>query len=211
MKNQYIMLKFNNMIIVLASNNLHKLKEFQHIFADTKIKLVSQSDFPIPETEETGLTFVENAILKARNACHHTNLPSLADDSGLCVDALNGQPGIHSARFAGKDSTQQQKIDALLDAIKNIPEEERTARYHCVLVLLQNEFDPEPIIAESIWEGKILTSARGNKGFGFDPIFFVPEFNCSAAELEPAEKNVISHRGKALKLLLEKISSKSKN
>jgi XTP/dITP diphosphohydrolase len=199
------------MIIILASNNLHKLKEFQHIFADTQIKLIPQSDFPVPETEETGLTFVENAILKARNACHYTNLPSLADDSGLCVDALNGQPGIHSARFAGKDSTQQQKINALLDAMKDIPAEERTARYHCVLALLQNEFDPAPIIVKSVWEGKILTSSRGDKGFGYDPIFFVPEFNCSAAELEPAKKNVISHRGKALKLLLEIVSSKSKN
>lgn len=194
------------MIIVLASNNLHKLKEFQHVFADTKIKLIPQSDFPAPEAEETGLTFVENAILKARNACHYTNLPSLADDSGLCVDALNGQPGIHSARFAGKDSTKQQKINALLDAMKNIPEEERTARYHCALVLLQNEPDPAPIIVEGIWEGKILTEPKGDKGFGYDPIFFVPELKCTAAELDPTEKNSQSHRGKALKLLLEKLS-----
>lgn len=199
------------MIIVLASNNLHKLKEFQHIFAKTKIKLIPQSDFPVPEAFETGLTFIENAILKARNACHHTNLPSLADDSGLCVDALNGQPGIHSARFAGKNSTQQQKINSLLNAIKNIPEEERTARYHCVLALLQNEFDPAPIIVESIWEGKILAKPKGDKGFGYDPIFFVPEFKCAAAELDPIEKNAQSHRGKALNLLLEKISSTLKN
>lgn len=195
------------MIIVLASNNLHKLKEFQHVFANTKIKLIPQSDFPAPEAEETGLTFVENAILKARNACRYTNLPSLADDSGLCVDALNGQPGIHSARFAGKDSTKQQKINALLDAMKNIPEEERTARYHCALVLLQNESDPAPIIVESTWEGKILTKPKGDKGFGYDPIFFVPEFNCTAAELEINKKNELSHRGKALKLFLKKLSA----
>lgn len=199
------------MIIVLASNNLHKLKEFQQVFAKTSFKLVPQTDFPVPETEETGLTFVENAILKARNACHHANLPAIADDSGLCVDALNGAPGIHSARFAGKDSTQQQKINALLDAMKDVPKEERTARYHCVLAFLRNEFDPAPIIAYGSWEGEILTAPRGDKGFGYDPIFFVPEFNCTAAELEPDKKNTLSHRGKALKLFLEKMPSISKN
>lgn len=195
------------MIIILASNNLHKLKEFQQIFAVTEFKLIPQSDFPVPEVEETGLTFVENAILKARNACHHTNLPAIADDSGLCVDALNGAPGIHSARFAGSDSTQQQKIDALLNALKDVPKEERTARYHCVLVFLRNEFDPAPIIACRSWEGEILTAPRGDKGFGYDPVFFVPEFNCTAAELAMDKKNALSHRGKALKLLLENLSS----
>lgn len=194
------------MIIVLASNNLHKLKEFQQIFAATRLKIIPQSDFPVPEAEESGLTFVENAILKARNACHHTNLPAIADDSGLSVDALNGKPGIHSARFADIASTQQQKIDALLEAMKNVPEEERTAFYHCVLVFLHTELDPAPIIACGSWEGKILTVPAGNKGFGYDPIFFVPEFNCTAAELDLATKNACSHRGIALKLLLEKIS-----
>jgi len=192
------------MIIVLASNNPGKLEEFKKIFSSTKIKLVPQKDFPVPEVEETGLTFIENAILKARNACKYTNLPAIADDSGLSVDALNGKPGIYSARFAGKDSTQKQKIDALLDALKDVPKQDRTARYHCSLVYLRDEFDPAPIIAHGSWEGTILTTPKGDKGFGFDPVFFVPKFNCSAAELEPKIKNAHSHRGIALKILLEK-------
>ena len=192
------------MIIVLASNNPGKLAEFKKIFSPTKIKLVPQKDFPVPEIEETGLTFIENAILKARNACKYTNLPAIADDSGLSVDALNGKPGIYSARFAGKDSTQKQKIDALLDALKDVPKQDRTARYHCSLVYLRDEFDPAPIIAHGSWEGTILTTPKGDKGFGFDPVFFVPKFNCSAAELEPKIKNAHSHRGIALKILLEK-------
>jgi XTP/dITP diphosphohydrolase len=195
------------MIIVLASNNPGKLAEFKKLFSTTKIKLVPQKDFPVPEIEEIGLTFIENAILKARNACKYTDLPAIADDSGLSVDALNGKPGIYSARFAGKDSTQKQKIDALLEALKGIPEEERTARYHCALVYLRDEFDPAPIIAHGSWEGKILTEPIGDKGFGFDPVFFAPEFSCSAAELEPEIKNTHSHRGIALKLLLKKILS----
>lgn len=184
--------------IVLASNNSGKIKEIREMLQPFSINLISQSDFNISEIEETGLTYVENAIIKARHASKHSKLPALADDSGISVDALNGEPGVHSARYAGKNASNLEKIDKLLSALKDVPEEKRSASFHCVIVLLKNEKDPAPIICHGTWKGKIAFSAKGEKGFGYDPIFYVPEYDCSAAELDLTIKNMISHRAKAL-------------
>lgn len=184
--------------IVLASNNSGKIKEIREMLQPFSINLISQSDFNISEIEETGLTYVENAIIKARHASKHSKLPALADDSGISVDALNGEPGVHSARYAGKNASNLEKIDKLLSALKDVPEEKRSASFHCVIALLKNEKDPAPIICHGTWKGKIAFSPKGEKGFGYDPIFHVPEYDCSAAELDLTIKNKISHRAKAL-------------
>jgi XTP/dITP diphosphohydrolase len=194
------------MKVVLASNNPGKLEEFKKIFASSGINITPQENFSVPEAEETGLTFIENAILKARNACKYTSLPSIADDSGLEVDALGGKPGIHSARFAGENATQEKYINKLLSCLKNAPKPKRTARFRCVLVYLQHAEDPSPIIAQGTWEGQILTEPAGWNGFGYDPIFFVPEQNCSAAQLSPEIKNKLSHRSKAINNLLHQLN-----
>lgn len=191
--------------VVLASNNQGKLKEFHSLFERLDIDIVPQQAFFVEEAEETGLTFVENAILKARNACKHTKLPAIADDSGLIVDALNGKPGIYSARFAGKNAPQKAHTDKLLAELEGVEKERRTARFFCALVFLRHAEDPAPIIAEATWEGTILFEPQGKEGFGYDPIFYAPEFQCSAAELTKEQKNKISHRGKALRLLIDKI------
>lgn len=191
--------------IVLATNNIDKIREFTHLFKDLPVTIISQTEFKIKEPDETGATFVENAIIKARNACKFSGLPALADDSGLTVDALNGAPGIFSARFAGSNVTYQQNsaknIEKVLTLMQDIPQEKRTARFHCVLVLLKHADDPAPIIAHGIWEGSILFAPKGTNGFGYDPILFVPTHNCSAAELLPEIKNQISHRAQACKKL----------
>lgn len=188
--------------LVLASGNQGKLKEFNQLLAQRGFKVVPQSDFDTPEAEETGLSFVENAIIKARNASHHTGLPALADDSGLEVDALNGQPGIYSARFAGPQNNDADNNAKLLSLLADIPEQERNARFQCLLVMVRHPEDPTPLICQGTWHGRILFEARGDNGFGYDPLFFVPEKNCSSAELPAAIKNSISHRGKALTQLL---------
>ena len=182
--------------IVLASGNTAKIKEIQAILDDYVI--VPQSEFHVPEAEEIGLTFVENAILKARNAASFSGLAAIADDSGIEVDALAGQPGVFSARYAGLGASDQQNLDKLLVELENIPTEQRSARFRCVIVFLRHSNDPCPIIAEGTWEGVILDKAKGQNGFGYDPIFFVPEESCSSAELSPDIKNRLSHRGKAL-------------
>lgn len=193
--------------IILASNNPGKLREFQHFFnaADLKVNLIPQSQFSIPEIAETGKTFVENAILKARHASLQSHLPAIGDDSGLEVDTLNGAPGIYSARFAGVNTTAQQRIAKLLAELKNIPEEKRTARFQCILVYLKHADDPTPIICQGTWEGVILTESRGQHGFGYDPIFYVPTHHCAAAELPLEIKNKISHRAQALNCLTKKL------
>jgi len=188
-------------IVVLASTNPGKLREIQRILKKLSWQIIPQAEFHVPEIQETGLTFVENAILKARCTAQHTKLPAIADDSGLEVDALDGAPGIYSARFAGKNATAQQNIKKLLHELENIPEQERTARFQCIMVYLQHAKDPSPIIAQGTWEGRILFKEQGKNGFGYDPIFFVPTHNCSAAELPIDTKNQISHRGQALRLL----------
>lgn len=185
--------------IVLASNNSGKINEIQAILQQQLI--VKQGDFQVPEAEETGSTFVENAILKARNAAQHCQLPALADDSGLVVDALQGAPGVWSARYAGIGASDAQNNAALLSALADVPEAERSARFICVIVLLRHALDPTPIIAQGVWEGRILTAAQGQNGFGYDPLFWVPEQQCASAELPFAVKNALSHRGQALRQL----------
>jgi len=187
--------------IVLASGNRGKIKEFSQILASFDVEVISQKQLNVPEAEETGLSFVENAILKARQAAKHTGLAAMADDSGIEVDALNGAPGIYSARFAGENARDEDNLLLLLDKIKNVPEPKRTARFQCVIAYLRHENDPMPLICQGTWEGRILEESRGENGFGYDPIFYVPTHKCSAAELPPEVKNQLSHRGQALRAL----------
>ncbi|KQH83572.1 XTP/dITP diphosphatase [Vibrio sp. Vb2880] len=191
--------------IVLATGNQGKVREMADLLADFGFDVVAQSEFNVSEVAETGTTFIENAIIKARHAAKETGLPAIADDSGLEVDALDGAPGVYSARYAGEHATDQQNLAKLLDAMKDVPEAQRTARFHCVLVLMRHENDPTPLVCHGSWEGRILTEAHGSNGFGYDPIFFVPEDNCASAQLEPARKKQLSHRGQALKKLFQAI------
>jgi len=188
--------------LVLASSNPGKVREINQMLDGLDLSVVPQSDFKVIDAEETGLTFIENALLKARNATRHTGLPAIADDSGIEVDYLNGAPGIYSARYAGKNASDEQNLRRLLDDLVGIPEAERTARFQCLMVYLRHEFDPTPVICQGTWEGRILLEPRGANGFGYDPIFFVPTHNCSSAELPPEVKNKLSHRGQALRLLV---------
>jgi XTP/dITP diphosphohydrolase len=187
--------------VVLATGNRGKVRELVDLLAGQGIDIAPQSDFGVPDADETGLTFVENAILKARNAAAHTGLPAIADDSGLEVDHLNGAPGIYSSRYAG-DGGSAANNAKLLAALDGVPEDKRSARFRCVLVFLRHADDPTPLICQGTWEGRILTAASGDGGFGYDPLFFVPAEGCSAAELAPARKNAISHRGQALRCLV---------
>lgn len=193
--------------IVLASGNAGKLREFQQLLNGCGFEVVPQSDFFSENAEETGLTFVENAIIKARYACAKTGLPAIADDSGIEVDALNGRPGIYSARYAGEGAKDADNNKKLLQELADTPESQRTARYHAVLAFMRHAEDPTPILCHGIWEGVILTEPRGEGGFGYDPLFFVPSHDCASAELDKAEKNRISHRGKAMQELLQKLST----
>ncbi|EXF92023.1 nucleoside-triphosphate diphosphatase [Pseudomonas fluorescens HK44] len=192
--------------LVLASHNAGKLKELQAMLGDS-VHLRSIGEFSSVEPEETGLSFVENAILKARNASRISGLPALADDSGLAVDFLGGAPGIYSARYAdGQGDTANNA--KLLDVLKGVPEAERSAQFVCVLALVRHADDPLPILCEGLWHGRILTEASGEHGFGYDPLFWVPERECSSAELSPAEKNQLSHRARAMDLLRQRLSLK---
>jgi XTP/dITP diphosphohydrolase len=191
--------------IVLASGNRGKLSEFNEIFAPLQIDVVPQSDYAVPDADETGLSFVENAIIKARHAARATGLPALADDSGLEVDALNGAPGIYSARYAGAGCSDDENNRKLLQALEQVPEEQRSARFQCVLVFMRHAEDPTPLICQGSWEGIILDAPRGLNGFGYDPLFFVPELNCASAELSSEQKQKYSHRGKAVRQLIEQI------
>jgi len=192
--------------IVLASNNQGKVREIGQLLADRNMEVLPQSAFDIPEIEETGPSFVENAILKARNAAAHSGLPAIADDSGLEVDALNGAPGIYSARYAGPGATDADNNAKMLEALADVPDAARTARFQCLMVYMRHAEDPVPIICQGSWEGRILRTPQGENGFGYDPLFFVPEKNRSAAELPPEVKNAMSHRGKALQCLLRALS-----
>ena len=191
--------------IVLASSNPGKVKEFQQLLAKAHIKVIPQTDFELSEIEETGLSFVENAILKARHASEIAQLPAIADDSGLEVDYLNGAPGIYSARFAGDQANDDSNNTKLLDLLQGIPDEQRSARFQCLLVYLRHPQDPTPLICQGTWEGRILTAPQGNNGFGYDPLFFVPERRCSSADLSAEVKNQLSHRGKAMARLLDNL------
>lgn len=188
--------------IVLASGNAGKVRELGAMLADLGVQVLPQSDFGVPEAEETGLSFVENAILKARNAAAHTGLPAIADDSGIEVDALNGAPGIYSARYAGPDADDATNNAKLLAALEGLPAQARGARFRSVVVFMRHADDPSPLIAEGSWAGRILEELRGSGGFGYDPLFLVDGLDASAAELPPGEKNRISHRGQALRRLL---------
>lgn len=187
--------------IVLASNNAGKVREINQLLEGAGIRVVPQGDFGVPEADETGLSFVENAILKARNAAQHSGLPAIADDSGIEVDALHGAPGIHSARYAGPRASDADNVAKLLHALDSVPESGRDARFQCVLVYLRHAADPTPLICQGTWEGRILRAPRGVNGFGYDPVFFVPTHGCSAAELDSTVKNDLSHRGQALRRL----------
>ena len=192
--------------IVVASGNAGKLAEFNRLLGENGIEFVAQGELGVEDIEETGLTFVENALLKARHAARVTGLPALADDSGLCVEALDGGPGLYSARYAGEPSDAERNIDKLLQALDGVTEEQRGAHFHCSLVLLRHAEDPRPLIAQGEWHGRILAARRGAGGFGYDPLFLDPETGLTAAELEPAAKNRISHRGQALAVLRAKIA-----
>lgn len=189
--------------LVLASGNRGKLAELSDILADLDAEVLPQSEFDVPDAVEDGLSFVENAIIKARHAARYSGLPALADDSGLCVDALDGAPGIYSARYAGThgdDDANNRKLIATLAGIDN-----RRAHFHCALVFVRHENDPAPIICEGLWWGEIVDQPRGDNGFGYDPLFYIPSLGCCSAELPIAQKNAVSHRGQALAQLLEQL------
>ncbi len=188
--------------IVLASSNPGKVREINQLLTGLALHVRPQGEFGVADAEETGLTFVENAILKARNAASHTGLPAIADDSGLEVDALNGAPGIYSARYAGSGAGDQANLEKLLEALQDVPEAQRTARFQCLLVYMRHAGDPTPLICQGTWEGRILLAPRGEQGFGYDPVFHVPTHDCSSAELAPEVKNSLSHRGQALRKLV---------
>ena len=194
--------------IVLASSNPGKVREINQLLADLDLHVQPQSEFGVEDAEETGLTFVENAILKARNAAQHTGRPAIADDSGIEVDALNGAPGIYSARFAGAGASDRDNLEKLLNDLQGVPEAERTARFQCLLVYLRHAADPTPLICQGTWEGRILTAPRGEHGFGYDPVFYVPTHACSSAELPPEIKNSLSHRGQALRKLVSALQAR---
>lgn len=189
--------------LVLASGNIGKLRELSQIISPLGLKLIAQADLKVPEAEETGLSFVENAIIKARNAALFSDLPAIADDSGIEVDALRGAPGIYPSRYAGTDASDTNNIRALLSAMKDVPKSERTARFQCVVVFMRHAEDPTPLICQGSWQGQILQSPTGDEGFGYDPIFWVSETDCTAAELSPEQKHAISHRGKAMRQFME--------
>ena len=191
--------------IILASNNVGKLKEIQAVLSVVRCQLIQQSELDVSEVAETGTTFVENAIIKARHAAVQTGMPALADDSGIEVDALQGAPGVYSARYAEKNSDAANNTK-LLQNLVHVPDEQRTARFQCVLVLMRHAQDPMPLICEGTWEGSILHEEKGPNGFGYDPLFYVPTHQCSSAQLDPAEKNRISHRAQALQKLIEALS-----
>jgi XTP/dITP diphosphohydrolase len=188
--------------VVLASSNPGKVREINQLLADLDLNVVPQSEYGVIDAEETGLTFVENAILKARNAALHTGRPAIADDSGIEVDALNGAPGIYSARYAGIGAGDRANLEKLLAELSSVAEEERTARFQCLMIYLRHAYDPTPLICHGTWEGRILFAPRGDNGFGYDPVFHVPTHDCSSAELPPDIKNTLSHRGQALRKLL---------
>jgi len=189
--------------LVLATGNQGKVKELASMLDAFNIEVLPQSTFDVPEVAETGTTFVENAIIKARHAAKITGLPAVADDSGLEVDALSGAPGVYSARFAGDDASDADNIAKLLQELGDNPS--RSARFWCVLVFMKHADDPTPVICQASWEGEISLTPNGHGGFGYDPVFYVPSLDCTAADLSKVQKNAISHRGQALKQLAEKL------
>lgn len=192
--------------IVLATGNLGKVKELASLLETQKLSVVPQSEFDVPDVAETGSTFVENAIIKARHAAKITGLPAIADDSGLEVDALNGAPGVYSARYAGENASDDDNMEKLLKALQDVPAEKRTARFHCVLVYMRFENDPTPIICHGVWEGSICREKLGQQGFGYDPIFWQEDRQLTSAQLPRDIKNKLSHRGRALAQLVPQLA-----
>lgn len=191
--------------IVLATGNQGKVREMADLLAEFGFDVMAQSEFNVSDVAETGTTFIENAIIKARHAAKQTGMAAIADDSGLEVDYLAGAPGVYSARYAGEGASDADNLNKLLEAMQGVPQDQRTARFHCVLVLMRHADDPTPLVCHGKWEGRILEQAHGSNGFGYDPVFFVPEENCASAELEPARKKQLSHRGQALNKLFQAI------
>lgn len=189
--------------LILASNNAGKLKEFAQLLGPIGFELHPQGEFNVPEAEEPFGTFVENALQKARHAARLTGLPALADDSGVCVNALGGAPGVYSARFAGEPKSDARNNDKLIADLA--AHTDKSAYYYCVLVYVRHADDPQPVIADGVWRGRIVDAPRGSNGFGYDPHFLLPDFGRTAAELEPHEKNAVSHRGQALRALVDKL------
>lgn len=194
--------------IVLATGNKGKVKELAYMLSDFALEVVPQSLYNVPEVAETGTTFVENAIIKARHAAKVTGLAAIADDSGLAVDALSGAPGVYSARYAGENASDQDNIDKLLVALAEVPQAQRGAQFHCVLVFMKNEYDPTPIICHGQWSGRICHAQSGSSGFGYDPIFWVEQHAMTSAQLSAEQKNALSHRGNALRLLRSQLEQK---
>ena len=192
--------------IILASNNQGKIREFNAML-DGLYEVVSMQDAQVEEVPETGLTFVENALIKARNAAAQSGLPALADDSGIVVDALDGAPGIYSARYAGTHGDDQANTQKLLESMAQVPDGQRSARFWCAIVFVRHAEDPTPIIVQKGWEGEILREVVGDNGFGYDPIFYVPTHGCASAELAPEVKNTLSHRALALQALLDELKA----
>ncbi|MBU3022062.1 RdgB/HAM1 family non-canonical purine NTP pyrophosphatase [Aestuariibacter sp. A3R04] len=189
--------------IVLASGNAGKVKEFTRLFSERNVTVIPQKELGVTEVPETGTTFVENAIIKARHAARETGLPAIADDSGLVVNALGGAPGIYSARYAGEDALDTDNVQKLLTTLSN--NQDRRAHFFCMLVFMRHKDDPVPLISEGYWHGTIAHEVSGTGGFGYDPVFHVPSHHCTAAELDRQVKNAISHRGQAMTFLLEKM------
>lgn len=192
--------------VVLASGNAGKLAEFRTLLGDAGLDVRAQAEFLVEDAEETGLSFIENAILKARHAARISGLPALADDSGLCVDALGGAPGLYSARYAGEHGNHAANIQRLLRELQDVPDARRSARFVCVLALVRHADDPQPIIAEGVWEGRIQQAPSGDGGFGYDPVFFAPEHGMSAAELPASVKHRSGHRARAMQVLRERLA-----
>ncbi len=194
--------------IVLASNNAGKVKEINQLLHEQAISVIPQAEYGVEDAIEDGLSFIENALIKARHAASKTGLPAIADDSGLEVPALNGEPGIYSARYAGEGASDEDNMHKLINKIKPLPEIERRGRFVCVMVYLRHVNDPVPIISEGLWEGKLVTEPVGDYGFGYDPMFYVEQHGCTSAELEPEVKNAISHRGQALLSLVASMQAR---
>lgn len=192
--------------VVLASGNSGKLKEMSALLSELDMEVLPQSQFSVPEAQETGLSFTDNALLKARNAARHARLPAIADDSGIEVDVLGGEPGIYSARYAGEQASDQENLQLLIDNVIRTNETQPSARFQCALVFVRDADDGMPVIAQGTWHGYIVTEPKGKNGFGYDPVFYVPTHQCTSAELPSDEKNRISHRGQAMRDLLQKLS-----
>ena len=194
--------------VVLASGNRGKLAEIDRILGEFGLSGVAQGELGVESIEETGKTFLDNALLKARHAAAITGLPAIADDSGLAVDALDGQPGVRSSRYAGEQCDDQQNIDKLLGALNDVPDAQRAAAFHCVVVYIDSPTDPAPLVVDGVWRGQILRARRGAGGFGYDPVFFDEQSGCSAAEMAPADKDRVSHRGQAMRALSELLQAR---